>query len=178
MPHRRHVIPALAAFLLLALLPAAASAQQPSTYAVGLSLGLGGASGSERSTGYDNLGFQAFFSVEIQSRTRFVTRLGQLGLDSKDSTVDADLTYLTLAGEYAFNAGSYESGLFLGLGFYDLSSNFGGGDDSALGLTLGTNGDFRLTDHLSLNVELSAHWADLDDAEFFIMGHAGVAYHF
>ena len=176
MPQTRLVIPALATLLTLGLLPAASSAQQPSTHVVGLAVGLGGATGSDPSTGYDNFGFQAFFSMEVQNRTRFVTRLGRLALESKDSTVDADLTYLTLAGEYSFNAGSYDSGLFLGLGFYDLSADFD--DDSAVGLTFGTNGDFRLTQRLSLNVELSGHWADLDYAQFFVMAHAGIAYHF
>lgn len=176
MPQTRLVIPALSALLLLGLLPAVSSAQQPSTHVVGLAVGLGGATSADPSTGYDNTGFQAFFSMEVQTRTRFVTRLGRLALDSKDSTVDADLTYLTLAGEYSFNAGTYDSGLFLGLGFYDLSSNRD--DDSALGLTVGTNGDFRLTNRLSLNIELAGHWADLDYAQFFVTALAGVAYHF
>ncbi len=174
----RRVIPPLAAFLLLGLLPTASSAQQPSTYTAGLAVGIGGATDADPSTGYDDFGFQAFFAMEVQSYTQFVTRLGRLSLDSKDSTVDGDLTYLTVAGEYTFNAGSYESGLFLGLGYYDLSTNFLAGDDSALGLTLGTTGDFRLTDRLSLYIELSGHWADLDYAQFFVMGLAGVAYHF
>ena len=177
MRQKRLVLPALSALLLLALSPAASSAQASSPYAAGLTVGLGGASGAEPSTDYGNFGFQAFFSMEVQTSTRFVVRLGQQGLESKDSSVDADLGYLTLAGEYMFNAGLYKSGLFMGLGAYDLSGS-GVEDDSALGLSLGTTGDFRLTDRLNLRVELSGHYADLDYAHFFVMVHAGVAYHF
>lgn len=177
MRQNRLVIPALSALLLLGLLPAASSAQQ-GNHAAGLALGIGGASSADPSTDYGNLGFQAFFSMEVQAGTLFVVRLGRLGLESRDSAVDADLTYLTLAGEYLFHAGAYQSGLFLGVGAYDFSASRGFGDESALGVTLGTTGDFRLTDRLSLRIEFSGHYADLDYAQFFLMGHAGVAYHF
>ena len=176
MRQNRLVIPALSAFLLLGLLPAASSAQQ-GAFAVGLTAGFGGASSADPSTDYGNLGFQGFFSMEVQSSTLFVVRLGRQSLESRDSTVDGDLTYLTLAGEYLLSAGTHKSGLFLGLGGYDFSAR-GAEDDTALGLTLGTTGDFRLTDQLSIRVELSGHYADLDYAQFFFMGQAGVAYHF
>lgn len=163
------------ALLALGSLPAASSAQQADNFTVGLMAGLGG---STEDSQFDNFGFQAFFAVATELQARVVVRLGQLELESDETLFKGDLTYLTVAGEYNFRAPSYDSGVFLGLGFYDLSADFFGPDDSGIGLTLGTSSDFRLTDRLSMVAEISGHFADLEDYQFFLLAHAGLAYHF
>lgn len=174
----RPVSLSILALLALGFVPAASSAQSSANYSVGLMLGVGGSTDAEPDTEFGNVSFQAYFAMKTQPKTEFVARLGQLALDTEGSFFDADLTYLTLTGEYEFPGGGYESGLFLGLGIYNLNGDFGIDDESALGLTVGTTGDFRLTDRLSLMLELSGHYADLDYAQFFLMGHVGIAYHF
>ena len=161
------------------LLPAASSAQQHQyNFTVGLMGGLGGSTDAEPDVDLDNFGFQAFFSMETKVRTRFVVRVGQMGLESNGGFVDADLNYLTLSGEYEMDESGYQAGLFLGVGFYDLDPSRGLASESSLGLTVGTTGDIRITDRLSLMVELSGHYADLDFGQFYLMGHVGVAFHF
>ena len=39
-------------------------------------------------------------------------------------------------------------------------------------------GEFTVTQWLGVLVELSGHYADLDEAQFFGMGHAGLSIHF
>lgn len=178
---KRLVIPSILALLVLWSLPAVSRAQNPSTYTVGLAAGIGGSTDAEPDTEYDDFGFQLLFALETDVQTEFVVRLGQMDFDAKDDPAgqfDTELTYLTLAGEYKFAASFYESGLFLGLGLYDLSGDGVVEDDSGLGATVGATGNFRLTDRLSFILEFSGHYADVDYAQIFIMGHAGVAYHF
>lgn len=166
--------------LALTVLPSAAQAQGYFNYNVGLMATVGGTTGSDPDPGVDNFGFQASFGYQIDRYSLFKARLGQLELDADEpgGLFDTELTYLTLGGEYLINAGAYESGLFLGLGFYDLDAAPLVEDESSLGINLGTSGSFRLTDRLNFVVEFSVHYADLDYAQFFYMGHAGVAFRF
>lgn len=178
-PQRFVFLTTLTLLALGLLLPAASSAQQHQfNYSVGLMGGVGGSPDAEPSIDLDNFGFEAFFSMETSIKTRFVVRVGQMGIESDGAVIDADLNYLTLSGEYEFTESGYEGGLFMGLGYYELDPTRGIQDESAIGLTLGTTGDIRLTDRLSLLVQLSGHYADFDFAQFFLMGHVGVAYHF
>lgn len=169
---------ALVAAATLGLAPATATAQPTRSFTVALMGGLGGAADGEPDTGLDNFGYQALFSLETDFRTHFVVRVGSLDLGAGGAAFDTQLRYVTLAGEYRFAAGYYESGLYVGLGAYDRTDAPLLPGDSGLGLALGATGDFRLAERFSLLVELSGHYADLDDAHFFLMGHAGVAYHF
>ena len=60
---------------------------------------------------------------------------------------DAELTFLTIAGEYRFRQPSYDFGIYLGLGGYELAGDDffeGEVDDRGLGLALGFTGDFDL----------------------------------
>lgn len=153
-------------------------AQTNYSFSAGLLGGIGGSLDGEPDTGIDNLGLQAIFSMQTDIHTRFGVRLGRQDLEADDSGLfDRELTYLTLAGEYRFSANYYDSGIFLGLGGYDLESDFFEGE-SSLGLTAGATGDFRLTSRLSLLVEISGHYVDLDYAQFFVMGHVGLVVHF
>lgn len=159
--------------LTLALVPATGLAQSPYTYTVGLQVGLGGSPDDQPDVGFDNFGWQALFSMNLETSTRWGARVGEIALDG--GGFDADLRYLTVAGEYLFAEPLLDSGLYLGLGYYDLDV-FGG--DSGLGLVVGVTGDLHLTDRFSLLLELSGHYADLDATHFFLMGHVGVGYRF
>ncbi len=177
------------------LLPGLASAQSNFRYTAGLMGGFGGAIASApssttvfepfiREDDFD-LGLQLVFNTEMRRGILFGIRVGQLdveidsvGLELAVAPVESEMTYATLSGEYLLSAGSYQSGLFFGLGYYSVDGQDFYEDDRALGLTVGTAGDFRINDRWSVLLEFSGHYADLDYAQFFIMGHVGVGFHF
>lgn len=166
--------------LVVLLSPAAAGAQGSNSFTFALMGGLGGSSDSDPDVDLDNTGLQAMFALSTDLGVRFAIRAGRLDMDSSDDNplFDTELTYLTLTGEYLVSAGYYESGLFLGIGAYDLDDSPLVEGDSALGITLGVSGDFRLNDRFSFLVEFSGHYADLERANVFLMGHAGLAFRF
>lgn len=173
---------AFAAALLLA--PASpARAIEDYNFTVGLLAGVGSALDADDND-TDNSSFQLDFGFVTDIRTHVVARLGRIdfGSDRLDSLTNADLTYLTVAGEYRFSEGYFESGLFLGLGVYELSGDRldGSGDDSetSLGVTAGVTGEFEITRRLSFVLELAGHLVDLETSDAFATGHAGLAFHF
>jgi len=122
----------------------------------------------------------AFFDSVLQPEFHGVhTQLfGQLvddGLDGEGFST-ADLSYLTVAGEYLFNEGYYVSGLFFGIGAYDLETHDpqGSENDTGIGASLGVTGEFAISKRIGVLVELSLHWADLDAVSLFGLGHAGM----
>jgi hypothetical protein len=166
--------------------PGAASAQQDElyTFTVGVLGGLGGSVDAEPGDSLSNPGLQLNLSMVTEPQTHLGLRLGQLALDDDEvfgSLTDADLTYVTLGGEYRFSERFYDSGVYIGLGGYRLEgTSFAGSDeeDTALGLTIGLTGEFPITRWLGVLIELSGHYADLEEAQIFGMGHAGLAIHF
>jgi hypothetical protein len=176
----------LAAFLLVSVLllsPASAGAQELYTYSIDLLGGIGGSVDVEPGDGFDNTGLQVNLSMVTEPGTHVGVRVGRLTLDSEDffgSFQEAELSYLTLAGEYRFPQSYYESGLFIGLGGYRLEgTRFGEGDDeTAPGLSLGVTGEFKLNRWLGLLVEFSGHYVDFDEAQLFGMAHGGLTVHF
>ena len=179
----QHRLLRLALLAALFLLPGAVRAQELYTFTAGLLGGIGGSVDAEPGDGFDNTGFQLNLTMVTEPRTHVGFRLGQLALDSEDSfgsLSEAELSYVTVAGEYRFEQSYYESGLYIGLGGYRLEGNRGSEDeqDTAVGLNLGVTGEFKVTQWLGVLIELSGHYADLDEAQFFAMGHAGVAIHF
>ena len=178
------------------LLPASSQAQAGFRYAIGFMGGFGGATASEpssstveqvfvRDDSFD-LGFQLVFDMEVRRGTLFGLRVGQMDIELSsplllsifDGPIESELTYASAVGEYRLSTGLYQSGLFLGLGYYSIDGQSFFDDDTGLGLTVGTTGDFRINDRWSVLVEFSGHYADLDYAQFFVMGHAGVAFRF
>ena len=195
MRQHRPLYPSVVIALALFCFAGSSAAQLPSRYTAGVMIGFGGAlgSGPSGSTIGDvyllddsfDLGFQLLFNMDIREGALFGVRLGQMDVEIANTVLEqlgapvaSDLTYLTLSGEYRLSAGSYMSGLFLGAGYYSVDGQSIFEDDSGLGLTLGTTGEFRINDHWSFMLEFSGHYADLDVAQFFIMGHAGIAIHF
>ncbi|MEM8962745.1 MAG: hypothetical protein AAGD38_14765 [Acidobacteriota bacterium] len=170
----------LAVVLLAILLAAPASGQATQNFTVSVMGGIGGSGDADVDSGYDNFGLQGLFSLKLTNNTRFGLRVGQTSLEADDESglFDADLTWLTAVGEYEYPDVFFDGGLYLGLGAYDLQGDNLIGDESGIGLTLGSTGDFRFTPSLSVRVELSGHFVDFDYGQFFFMGHVGLAYHF
>ena len=170
----RPVVLLLATVLLLLAGAGAAAAQERYSYTVTLSPTVGGS----LSEGTDNGGVQAGFSWRTQPRTAVGVRLGSIGLsgDQVGSLLSPTFRYATIAGEYRFQELYYQSGVFFGLGLYQLGN--GVDSEEGAGLTLGVSGDFPINERLSVVVELSGHYADIDVASTYAAAHVGVAYQF
>ena len=179
----QHRLLRLALLAALLLLPGAARAQELYTFTAGLMGGIGGSVDVEPGDDLGNTGFQLNLAMVTEPRTHVGFRLGQLALDSEEffgSLSDAELSYVTVAGEYRLPQTYSESGVYIGLGGYRLEGTRGGRDeqDTSVGLVLGVTSEFKVTRWLGVLLELSGHYADLDEAQFFGMGHGGIAIHF
>ena len=176
-------LPAVFAILVILLLPGAARAQELYTFTAGLLGGVGGSLDAEPGDDLGNNGYQINLTMVTEPRTHVGFRLGRLGLDGDEffgPLSDAELSYITLAGEYRLPESFYDSGIFIGLGGYRLEGNRGGRDEeeTSFGLTVGVSGEFRINQWLGVLLELSGHYADFEDAQLFAMGHGGIAVHF
>ncbi len=175
-PRFRLAVPALAAVLLLG--AASAEGQDQYSYLATFGPTLGGALDGDPDGSANNLGFLGSFSWRTQPRTLVGIRLGStdVGGDQVGALANPTLRYATVAGEYRFNELYYESGVFMGLGLYQLSG--GGESEEGVGLTLGVTGEFPVNERFSVVLELSGHYADLDAASTHATLHAGLAYSF
>jgi len=181
---RKWLGPLVALTVAILFVPAALFAQgEPYTYSVDL-LGSIGGSPDLQGNRFGNAGFEAGFSMVTQPETLLGVRVGHLGLGGSkgfDGLSSAGLDYLTVGGEYRFAESYFDSGLFLGLGAYRLSGTLASGrsdNQTQLGLTLGSTGDFPINRSLSILVQISAHYANFHQTQFFAMAQGGVAYHF
>lgn len=175
---RAAVVPALATVLLLLAGAASAGAQGQYSYTLSLGPTFGGSLDGEPDGGLDNAGFLANFSWRTEPRTSVGVRIGSTDLsgDQVGTLAGPTFRYATIVGEYRFNDLYYESGVFMGLGVYQLDD--GVQSEEGVGLTLGVTGDFPINERFSVVVELAGHYADLDAASTHATVHAGVAYHF
>jgi hypothetical protein len=174
--------------MLLVLAPAGAQAQEAYTFTVSGLVGVGGSLNANFGDGIDNSTYQLNISMVTQPKTHVGLRLGTIDLAIPDgfgdsgSLFDAELTYANISGEYRYSYNWYESGIFLGLGAYNLegiSSLTGLTDDStAIGAVLGLTGEFSMSKHFGILIEIAGHWADLEEASSFLTAHAGVSFHF
>lgn len=159
-------------------------AQDSTTFVVGLLGGIGGALEGSPDRVYDQRALQAEVGMLTNERTYVMVRAGRLSFDRDleiGHLVDAELEYVTVAGEYRFRQPVYDFGIYLGLGGYRLSgfeAGRGHVDERALGLSFGLTGDFDLTRHLSIVGEFAAHYAFINRADLYGLGLAGVAVHF
>ena len=175
-PKRSLILICFAAVMAFGLAPAAKAAGSGYDFTLGLLAGVGG---TEETDSYTGSSLQLLAGMELYPRTYFIVRAGELALEEdRGNLPEGDLRYLTISTEYRLPAGIYTSGLFIGLGYYDLRSTSGFFDESAFGLNLGVTGDIPLGEHFSVLVEFSGHYADLDSTQILLMGHAGLAFHF
>ncbi|HVR06600.1 MAG TPA: hypothetical protein VMW75_01010 [Thermoanaerobaculia bacterium] len=168
-------------------LPAAAPAQELYNWTVGLMGGIGGSVDVKPgSRSFSNASWQIEGLVLTETHTYLALRAGQLALGGRDtlfgSRTGADLSYVTLAGQYMFQESYYDSGVYLGLGAYRL-----GGNDAVTGASasktvaggvFGLVGDFRASRRISVVVEASGHYIGISNAHIYAMAHAGLAFHF
>ena len=179
---------ALALVATLFLPSQAAEAQESYTFTLSALGGVGGATNADKGDGIDNSGYQLGFALVTQPKTHVGLRLGSLDLASDEgfggggAFTDVDLTYATLSGEYRYSYEWYESGVYFGLGAYNLQglslldgTNF---DTTSIGLVIGLTGEFNLSRHLGVLVEFAGHFTDLNEASTFITANAGIAFHF
>lgn len=179
--HRFQGVLVLSVALLLA--PACVGAQELYTYTIGALGGIGGSLDADPGKGFDNTGLQLNLSMITERNTMAGLRVGRLPLDSDDSFgsfQDAELSYITVGGEYRFQQSYYDSGVFLSLGGYRLDGTRGGKDDeeTSAGLSIGFTGEFRINRWLGVLVELSGHYVDFDEEQLFGMAHGGLSFHF
>ncbi len=190
--HRRSGSAHLSVLALLAVLgalalPAAASAQDLYSWTVGVAGGLGGSLDvSPGSRSFDNGSWQIEGLALTEPRTLLGVRFGQLSLGNNQtvfgSKLGADLSYLTLSGQYMYEESYYDSGVYLGIGAYRLSGiDIDTGTSSsrtAVGGVVGLTGEFRATRRLGVTLEVSGHYAELTRSHIFAMAHGGLAFHF
>ncbi|MFQ5525518.1 MAG: hypothetical protein ACE5GX_04590 [Thermoanaerobaculia bacterium] len=172
----------LLALFVLGSLVLPTSAVADSVFRANLMAGVGGPL-DEDEAGLSNSSFQLGFSVEPEDQLLVGVRVGQLDLGSAlvGNLIDSSIDFATVVGEYRFTESFYESGLYIGLGLYQLDGTlfFGQGfSEEAVGLTLGISGEFLLTESLGFVLEISGHLTNLDTIDTLMMGHAGVSFHF
>jgi hypothetical protein len=172
----------------LLMAPAAARAQELYTFTASLLLGVGG-SFDENDAGFGNPSFQLGFSNVIEKRTHVGLRLGTVDFGSSEyvgEVKEADLTYFNVSGEYrsaksSFSGSLIESGVYIGLGGYQLSGTTEDGrseSSTSIGLALGLTGDFVVSRSFAIRVELSGHILSANDARYFGLAQVGLAYRF
>jgi hypothetical protein len=86
------------------------------------------------------------------------------------------VTYWTVGTEYLFWEGDYVSGVFGGVGLYEVDAQQT--EEDTWGLHIGVSGDLGLTGGLSLVGRLSYHWVDSDVKVRFVKADAGLTYRF
>jgi hypothetical protein len=183
----RELCMALLAALATLALPAAASAQDLYNWSVGVMGGIGGSVDVKPgSRDFSNGTWQVEALALTESRTFLGLRVGHLALGGKDTLfgtrVGADLSYVTLSGQYMYEESYYDSGVYLGLGAYRL-----GGNDAVTGASasktvaggvLGLTGDFKASKRFSVVLEISGHYIDVRQAHIYGMAHGGLSFHF
>ncbi len=184
---KRAIRPAFVLTVLACLGLSVAPAQAQETYTITLAAlgGLGGSIDAKPGDDLTNQTLQLTAALITEPKTHLGVRLGRIELDDSDpigSLTKANLTYVNVAGEYRFSHSFYESGIYLGLGAYRLEGNSlaDGSDrsDSAFGGVLGLTGQFELSRHFVVLIDLAGHWANLDEEQIFATGLIGVGFRF
>jgi hypothetical protein len=173
----------LACVALLASAPGSPLAAQEHIRSISLSGGLAG-SIDEDSTGFSNPAFQLRFAVETSPRGNLGVRLGRMDFDDAGIGPVTEMTvdYLAVVGEYLFDEPSHDSGLFAGLGFFDLdATRVDGGRDSdegSIGLLVGALGEFKVGERWFIYGEGFATYTGLDVAQVFATLQVGFGFRF
>lgn len=158
------------------------AAAQVHIFSIGLSGGVAG-SFDEDEGGFSNTTFQARFAMETTEHNNIAVRIGRMDFEdnSLSQAVDPTIDYLSISGEYLFTEASYESGFFMGLGYYDLSGSRLDGsraDETGIGLQFGAVGEFRLAERWFVFADASFHYVSIDAAQLFGGLQLGVGFRF
>lgn len=168
----------------LLLLPALGGAQELYTYTVGVFGGIGGSFDVDPGGSFNNKSFQVNLGLVTEPRTHVIVRAGRLGLDQDGlfgTLSNADLKYVTIGGEYRYSEKFYESGIFAALGAYRLNGTQASGrdfSDDTWGVSVGFTGELPIRPWVGIQAELSGHYVDFKEAQFFALAHAGIVFHF
>jgi len=186
---RNHRLPGrlLSVFSLLllpAVGPAAAGAQELYNYSVGVLGGIGGSFDASPGNGLTNSNLQLNLGIVTDPGTHVVLRTGRLALDKKTffgSLSGADMKYITLGGEYRYQESTYQSGVYAALGAYRLQGTSSAGrkdSQDTWGASVGFTGELPIKRWLGIQAELSGHYVNFKEAQFFAMAQAGIVFHF
>lgn len=178
----------LAAVLAAVALPHKATADD--TFSLLLQGGVGGPvnEDSTSNAGFETA-FQLGFTVASRGDIQVGGRAGRVDYSPGDQLgpfAAPTLDYLTLGGDYRFNEGFYQSGIFIGLGYYSLEGDVlidpegttETRDETGVGLAIGVTGEFELAPKLGFVVEAIGHITDLQAQDLFVTVNAGFAFHF
>ena len=144
-------------------------------------VGFGGSGDGEPENGLDHSSLQLGLAFAAEKDLMVGVRLGRLDIGGEGFGLrkSPDLTYVSASGEYLFNEGYFTSGVFLGLGWYQLSDGGSGlGSETSAGVNLGLTAEFAVNRRVSILVEFSAHYADLEGIDVFAFVHTGIGYRF
>lgn len=172
-----------AALLLGVLVPSPGAAQDHYTYTISALGGFGGSLGDD-DAGLGNRTLGLGLSLLREDRVHIGLRLVEIEFDEGvmlGRLTDASLRYLTAGGEYRFLESYYESGLFIGVGLYDLEGFDAEAQldsESGVGIVLGVTGEFEINRRFGFVVEFMGHLTSMEDSNVFASGHAGIAVHF
>lgn len=161
-----------------------AAADESYTFTLALLGGVGGGIDAEPDPGLGESSLLLQAGMFTEARTLVSVRAGRLEIEGDEGFGrfdNAELEFINIAGEYRFAQSFYDYGVYLGVGYYSLEGDLriGGREkESDLGLALGITGDFDITPHFSIVGEISAHYAFIDEASIYGMGHVGLAVHF
>jgi hypothetical protein len=182
-------LPAIPALLLLLLVATPLAAQTPATdrraFGIGASIGL--INDVTEDFDFDNFEspeFEGWIEYRLIDRTILrgsygsVQPLGEIPEPppAAPGNLVQRVTYWTIGTEYLFWEGDYISGVFGGVGLYEVDAQHT--EEDTWGWHLGVSGDLVLTGGLSLIGRLSYHWVDSDVKVRFIKADAGLTYRF
>jgi hypothetical protein len=150
---------------------------------------MGGLGGALRGGGGSGAGYQAGFGLQFEPQANVWVKVGQMDFDTGSDIgdlADGTASYVTVGGEYQFAESYYDSGIFIGLGAYDLESRrrLAPGilgpveSETSMGLVLGATGEFKITPSFVFLVEFSGHVLDSGDLRVLGTAHAGFGLHF
>lgn len=162
-----------------------ARAESDFTFRAAVLGGLGGPADSDHDKDFDHEAFQIEVGMVTNASTLATVRFGTLDLDDGEpyeGLDHAELKYANIAGEYRFDQGYYDFGIYLGLGAYKLDGDpLPGAADgqTAVGIAFGINGDFDINRHFAITAGASAHYAFFDKrSNLYANALAGVAFRF
>lgn len=150
---------------------------------------MGGIGSAIRDGGGSETGFQLGFGLQFEPNANVWIKGGQLDLDTGSEVgklTDGTIDYVNIGGEYQFTESYYQSGLYLGLGAYDIEARRNLPNDvlgplrteTVVGLVVGATGEFKFTPSFVFLVEISGHILDSADVRVLGTAHVGFGIHF
>jgi hypothetical protein len=171
--------------LLLVAAPASGQATERRAWGVGASIGLvNDVSEDWEIDGFEGAEFEGWAEYRLIDRTILRVSHGSVRPQgdipepepgAPDDVVQR-ISYWTIGANYQFWEGDYVSGIFGGLGLYDVDTQRT--QEDTWGWHFGVEGDLVLTGGLSLVGRLGYHWIDATPKQQFVRADAGLTFRF